>query len=248
MLKLISLNIETNKHYEKILPFFIKENPDVICLQEAPESFSTELQKLGFETYFAPMFLLDDLVGEDISEVGLLIASKFPFEAKANYYHKPAEKIIIHERENLNGTVAAAYIFFNIKTPKGIYNIATTHPLKTENGPENEFQNNHIKSMLSLLSEEPPHIICGDFNIPRGYNSNYIEMTNKYSDNIPGSYCSSLDRNIHRLGKEKISRPIFDIYMVDYIFTQPPYQAENVRLEFGVSDHAGIVAEIQKTS
>lgn len=32
--------------------------------------------------------------------------------------------------------------------------------------------------------------------------------------------------------------------MVDYIFTQPPYDVKNVKLVFGVSDHAAIIADI----
>jgi hypothetical protein len=36
-MKVISLNIEGNKHYELVLPFLHTENPDVICLQEVLE-------------------------------------------------------------------------------------------------------------------------------------------------------------------------------------------------------------------
>ena len=33
-MKLISLNIELNRHHDLVLPFLKKEKPDVICLQE----------------------------------------------------------------------------------------------------------------------------------------------------------------------------------------------------------------------
>lgn len=44
--------------------------------------------------------------------------------------------------------------------------------------------------------------------------------------------------------RRKIDQPIFEEYMVDYIFTQSPYWADNVKLKFGVSDHAAVIAEI----
>ncbi len=246
MLKIISLNMETNKHYTKILPFIKKENPDVICLQEAPESFAEELQKKGYKTFFAPMFLRDDLGGNELYTLGIMLASKLPFQAKSVYYHKPNEKIILHDRKNRNNTVATAYIFANIMTSDGLYNVATTHPLKSDDGKANDFQTKMFSSLLKLLAPEEPHMICGDFNMPRGYNTIYEEVTKKYTDAVPLSYKSSLDRDIHLLGNKKTDVPIFDIYMVDYVFTQPPYQAENVRLEFGLSDHAAVIATVTK--
>ncbi len=247
MLKLISINIETNKHYDRILPFFQRENPDVVCLQEAPESFANELQRLGFETFFTPMCIDKDPTSDELTTIGLIMASKFPFESKAIYYHKPTDEIVLFDRSDFHNTVSDAYIFSSIKTQEGIYNIATTHPLKTKDGAEDDFQIGIINVMLEKLALEESHIICGDFNIPRGYNSNYNLIAAKYKDCIPETYKSSLDKDLHVKGHNEPNGPITDVYMVDYIFTQPPYRAEHVRLEFGLSDHAGIVAEINKT-
>lgn len=248
MLKLISINIETNKHYGRILPFFQNENPDVICLQEAPETFAVELQKLGFETFFTPMCLAKDSTSDGLITMGLMFASKHPFESKAIYYHKPTDEIVLFDRSDFHNTVSAAYIFSSFNTPEGIYNIVTTHPLKTKDGTEDEFQTGIIKVLLEKLADEESHIICGDFNIPRGYNSNYNLITDNYRDCIPDTYKSSLDKELHVKGHTEPNGPITEVYMVDYVFTQPPYQVENVRLEFGLSDHAGIVAEINKTN
>lgn len=38
MLKIISLNLERSKHLHLNLPFFQRENPDVLCLQEVLEA------------------------------------------------------------------------------------------------------------------------------------------------------------------------------------------------------------------
>jgi len=33
-IKIISLNIERSKHIDRILPFLVREQPDVFCVQE----------------------------------------------------------------------------------------------------------------------------------------------------------------------------------------------------------------------
>ncbi len=84
--------------------------------------------------------------------------------------------------------------------------------------------------------------------MPRGYNTNYTQFCAHYTDEIPNTYTSSLDRTLHRLGsRSDLNAPIFDIYMVDYIFSQPPYRVTDVSLMFGVSDHAAVQAQISKT-
>ena len=242
MLKLISVNIETNKHYKTILPFLDKENADVICLQEVPELFAQELQTRGYHTAYAPM-LLKDIDGINMS-VGVMIASKYPFTHKAIYYHQNEASLKIYTREE--ETRAVPYLFADIAVLGVTYCIATTHMVDTENGKEDDFQILLTEKMLTLLTQEHKHTICGDFNMPRGYNRLYEKMTTQYQDSIPFHYQSSLDRNIHRLGQVKIDEPIFDKYMVDYIFTQAPYQASDVRLQFGVSDHAAVIATLTK--
>lgn len=57
MLKLITLNIEMDKHYSRFLPFLDSEKADVICLQEVPESALLYFHERGFATVFAPMII-----------------------------------------------------------------------------------------------------------------------------------------------------------------------------------------------
>ncbi len=64
----------------------------------------------------------------------------------------------------------------------------------------------------------------------------------KYKDNIPSHYKTSIDAALHRAGKER-PEGLAD-KMVDGLFTTPGYTAVDVRLQFGVSDHAAIVATI----
>lgn len=244
MPKIITLNIETNKHYGTVLPFLDKESPDILCLQEAPEQFTQELVKRGYKTAYAPM-LLKNISGIEMS-IGLMIASKHSFSHTKNYYHHNESTITLHNRNASAETIAIPYLLAEIEIEGVIFPIATTHMIDTDHGIEDQTQIEITKKLLALISKESPHIFCGDFNMPRGYNRLYSEMTERYQDNVPLHYKSSLDRNLHKLGNKILDEPIFDIYMVDYIFTQPPYTASHVRLQFGVSDHAAVIASISR--
>ena len=55
-MKLISLNIEADKHLELQLPFFKSESPDILCLQEISEpAFMFFKNALGMDGQFASM-------------------------------------------------------------------------------------------------------------------------------------------------------------------------------------------------
>ena len=246
MLKLISLNIEKDKHYETVLPFLDNENADVICLQEVPESFIPMLQERGYFINFAPLAIFPHKTADEKN--GIIMGSKFPMTSRTIYYHRSDAELVKYTKNNKVGTLSLPYIMSSIETNVGVFNIATTHMINTENGKEDAPQIKIMYKMLEKLKRESEHLICGDFNMPRGYNNLYEDVTKEYTDNIPPHYQSSLDKNLHRLGKVEIDEPIFDKFMVDYIFTKTSYLASDVRLEFGVSDHAAVVANISLES
>ena len=53
--------------------------------------------------------------------------------------------------------------------------------------------------MRDFLEPRPPHVLCGDFNIPRKISPHYKDMVSGYTENVPATYQSSLDKNHHRL-------------------------------------------------
>jgi len=81
-------------------------------------------------------------------------------------------------------------------------------------------------------------------NTPRGINPSYPDLVAHYTDHIPPAYTSSLDRALHRLGTNPEKTQLFDSFMVDYLLSTPEFITNDVRLQFGLSDHAGIVAEV----
>ncbi len=246
MLKMISVNMEGEKHFPRILNLITEESPDVICIQECPESFPEKLHKLGYTTDFMPMRY--EIQNDVAYTEGLLFASKISFLAIHKYYYQPDRTIATNPVPTPKPLMHHGYIWATLEHKAEIYNIATTHVMVTPDGLPNEHQTQGIKKLTSLLQTEKSHIICGDFNIPRGINPLYSDLTKNYLDTIPQNYKSSLDISLHRQANvPDLNAPIFDSYMVDYLFSKPEYTVTDVRLQFGVSDHAAIIANIAKT-
>lgn len=248
-MKIVSLNVEGNNHFKRVHAFLRDEQPDVLCLQEAPEYFCQTLKALGYTCHYAPMKI--ETVNGETYNAGVLIGSKLPMVVREQYYVGTRDFITVHKVDvNSSPIDVHPYLMATVKDSDGIeYNIATTHLMVTADGLTDENQQKGFAALMTFLDDEAPHVLCGDMNMPRGYNVLYEEMVKRYKDEIPKEYGSSLDRDLHQAGKEKkLNAPIFDVYMVDYIFTKPPYQAENVRLQFGVSDHAAVIGDISQAS
>lgn len=244
MLKIISLNIEGTRHHDRVMSFIERHSPDCICLSEAPLSMTDTLFRNGYFVTFAPMSY-DNPVAPD-ETLGILFASKLVATTTTHYY---TSKYQTPRKNDKHDSHSKSYplISSTIDVAGTIYSIVTIHLYYTSNGEADAEQTKSVASLLEYLRHLPPHILCGDFNMPRGYNSNYDGFTKTYTDTIPLIYTSSLDRTLHRAGaRTDLNAPIFDIYMVDYIFSLSPYIVTDVRLEFGVSDHAAVIANISK--
>ena len=126
-----------------------------------------------------------------------------------------------------------------------MYAIATTHFTWAPNGNiSTDAQHMDMDAFLFHMEKYKPHVMCGDFNIPRGHNDLYDKLLIAYKDAVPELYATSLDAEFHRLRLDQDRKVLLERYMVDYILTQEPYRAEDVRLQFGVSDHAAVIATI----
>ncbi len=240
-MKLISLNIEGFKHLDLVQPFLKNELADTICLMEAPQSFQNWFVAEGYQCTFAPMCLKIHS-GEPYPE-GILVATKLAHTAEVIPYFKPTTDIVTYDHKRRRETQNHFVLYFETD---GI-NIATTHFTWNPKGEiADEYQTLDMKEMLQALEKKPAHVLCGDLNIPRNINTLYDVLKNKYHDNIPYQYYSSLDNELHRKGKAQEFKKLFDSFMVDYLFTQEPYETTDTRLVFGVSDHAAIVSNVSK--
>lgn len=240
-MKLVSLNLEGKRHYDTALPFIEREDADIVALMETDEALQSWLQELGYHTTFAPL-IIRDRDNEQYKE-GIVCASKIKHDAEIFYYRKPQEEIVVQVKGKNPETTSQPVIFAEI----GDTALAVTHFTWTPSGETPcEHQKASAETLLSYLKTKPAHILCGDMNIPRLHNELYEKFIEQYNDEVPLTYFSSLDLQVHRGRKDPELIKLFERFMVDYIFTQPPYKAEDVRLEFGVSDHAAVIGNISK--
>lgn len=239
-MKLISLNIEGDRHYERIKPFLTKEDADVLCLMEVPYEFCDYLETQKYHVTFAPMMLKS----QDPFTVyvkGIVFASKTMYETEQYYYHPPAKAAIPKTLPRYSQISGHPVIFASNDT----FNIATTHfPWNPNARESHEPQAKALPIMKQYLATKLPHLLCGDLNIPRHESPYASNLMEGYTDVIPPKYGSSLDSSLHHHSDKPELAHLFSAFMVDHLLIQPPYQAHDVRLQFGLSDHAAIVAEI----
>jgi endonuclease/exonuclease/phosphatase family metal-dependent hydrolase len=244
-MKLISLNVEGRMHTDKIFPFLSAESADVVCLQEATESYIAYLEQLGYHTSFVPRCIREDDGNEFID--GLLFAAKVQPTIEVYCYYKPDAPI---ERESFDhaterNPTPRHIIVGNVHIDGMSHTIGTTHFTWTKDGEVAcAAQQEDMGRFIDCVTQLPAHVMCGDFNIPRDYNSLYEKLMSLYIDETPREYTTSLDSQYHRLRTDPLKQELLNRFMVDYVFQTGGYRVQNVRLQFGLSDHAAVVAEV----
>ncbi len=242
-MKLISLNVEGPTYVDKVLPFLLSESPDVVCLQEATVEYEAFLRAHGYRVVMEPRCIREH---NGVSFIdGVMLASRLPMTAEVFCYHDTGTGIEREYFDEVTGQFNSRRHIVMGTITDGVreYHIGTTHFTWTKNGDiPCQAQQLNMQNFMEIVSGLPPHIMCGDFNIPRRYNQLYDVLTSVYQDNIPTSCTTSLDKLHHRLKDMPEKVGLLERYMVDYVFSQPPYTVTEVRQVFGVSDHAATVA------
>ena len=246
MPKLISLNIERSKHLHRNIPFLQKEQPDVLCLQEVLEA---DLSKIAEDLLMPYHIWLKDILTNASTNSngkagysGPAIFSRTPmFETGNEYYHFPEGGIVLEgEADRYSETNAQGIVWMSTDIGGERYVFANTHFTWSRNGNTSEKQLLDFENLKKILATLPPHVLCGDFNAPRGRGvwEKFIEFYGL--DNVPQSITTTIDPELHRVkGLELV---------VDGIFAKPPYSVKDVRVVSGLSDHQAIVARIEKNS
>jgi len=247
-MKLISLNVEGDRHYDSALTLIDTEAPDVICLQEAAEAYIAKLEALSYHVSYLPRAIKENDAGPFTD--GQLLCTKEPHTITKHYYYGTGESVQKErynpktQRHNSNRGILLA----KLEADNQKFLISTIHfTWAPEGRVVSKPQVEDMESLLEYVKTLPPHILCGDFNIPRHHNALYEKLTNVYTDNIPETYLSSLDKKHHRVRNDPEKAHVLTDFMVDYVFSQPPYEVSDVRLEFGISDHAAVIATINRT-
>ncbi|OGG53465.1 hypothetical protein A3H16_01920 [Candidatus Kaiserbacteria bacterium RIFCSPLOWO2_12_FULL_53_8] len=244
-IKLISLNIERSLHLDLVLPFLKEQQADVVCLQELSEpDISLFESELGSKCVFAPMIYHHSDTGSKPVINGNAVLTRLPLQSSMiNYYVGDGKKI--HDEPPGYIPDHEALVMVETDNEKGgdVFRIMTTHFTWTPDGSPSDAQRRDMKKLLHVLETLGEFVLAGDFNAPRG-GEIFSMLAQKYKDNVPPHYVTSLDQKLHRAVKLR-PHEIVD-KMVDGIFSTPSYTVSDVEMVSGLSDHCALVATVSK--
>jgi endonuclease/exonuclease/phosphatase family metal-dependent hydrolase len=235
-LKFISVNVERDRHLDKIKNLLIESNADFVCLQEVMQYEVSELAKTqNYFSFFSPTTRHQP--GDDKWE-GIAVLSRYPLRVTNVHQYAGPERPGLYDKsttETLQKTRRYLLQVCEIESDQKRYRFANTHFTWSRDGQADDYQRQDVKKMLEFLQGYKSLVLSGDFNAPRGREI-FSTIAEQYKDNIPADYQTSLDENLHRCG--------YLPYVVDGLFSTPEYKVTNVELVFGVSDHAAVRAEV----
>lgn len=240
-LKIISLNIEKDRHLDRVIPFLEQKviaGYEVICLQEV---YRKDLEKLRDSldcnlSYFPMCRYMGTATKPENQEQGCVMLYKSqPLEIEQFCYYKDEEKLPHHT--DAQAFQHAGLIIAQFKIGKQVYTIATTHFPVAPGGGTNKRQQESLEVMLHRLKTFDNLILCGDFNAPRGKEV-FSKLASIYKDNIPPEITTTIDGNYHRAGHLP--------YVVDGFFTTNHYTVNNIEIKDGLSDHKAIIVAVSK--
>lgn len=237
MIKLVSLNIELNRHLDLVLPFLKKEEADVLLLQEVLERDLEKIsQFLKMQAIFTPLCKLAwEEFGDSPPTLGIATLTRLKVESSEISYYSGSRETLPILLQNQAHRMSRAHIKIVVEKKGDQFCLVNTHFTWTPNGQPNARQRRDLRKMLNLLKDTPELILCGDFNAPRGREI-FDQLGKVYKDNISPSITTTIDQNLHRVKGLQL--------VVDGLFTTKGYQVQDVEVVDGVSDHCAIVANV----
>jgi endonuclease/exonuclease/phosphatase (EEP) superfamily protein YafD len=236
-LKIVSLNIEKDKHFDRIIPFLKEQRPDALLLQEI---FSKDIplfeERLGMKSQFVPIKII--LREGAVYPFGLATFSSLPMANYSFYYRGTEENPPVGpEGEPLN--TARAALVSEVSKNNQTFRLINTHFTWTPDGQPSDLQYEDLPKLLRLLAQFPDFILCGDLNAPRG-RPIFDKIASLYKDNIPLPITTTIDKNLHRAGDLQL--------VVDCLFSTATYKVENVQVFENLSDHCAISGNVSLNS
>ena len=237
-LKLVSLNIEKDRHLDRITPFLSEQMPDVFCAQEVYESSIPVIAKALSGTAYVYVPMTGRPKENPPHMQGVAIFSRLPIKAQSVRYYVGRPDTVPDSDDNDPLTYNASnrmVVLCDIEKEGQLFRVGTTHFTWTPDGEPTDGQRSDMRALIALFDDAEELILTGDFNVSRG-GELFGALAQRYKDNVPPHYTTSIDGNLHRKGQ--LNR------MVDGIFSTPSYIVSDVEMISGVSDHCALVAKI----
>lgn len=238
-IRILSLNIEGDKHLPQVIKLVKQEKPDVVCLQEVfEEDFHLFHRQFNMQGIFMPTVWIDSAGLPGFGKTGpfgIALFSRLSGEFGGNYYFKRRSSGLpqYHGKPNAGNR---GLVWQKIKNGP---TVAATHFTWSKNGRTTQKQRSELKMLIKLLVDKvKPDVLCGDFNAPRGQEI-WSAISKRLVDNISPETKTTLDSNLHYSRGVKL--------VVDGFFTKPngKLTVKALRLINGVSDHLAISAIMQ---
>ncbi|MFL6619032.1 MAG: endonuclease/exonuclease/phosphatase family protein [Povalibacter sp.] len=239
-LKLLTLNMEADRHLDRVRSVIAAHQPDILCLQEALETDCPELASInGYEVNYAVMARLEDQTSPNVQRNwGVALMSRVPVRHRAIHYYSADSNIrVLREPDDARQVLVVSELEHRGKP----YRFITTHFTWSAEGQISDAQKADFIRLKQALSHYEDYVLCGDFNAPRGR-----DMFAKFrgelhlTDHLPASITTTIDSRFHRAGALELA--------VDTVFSTPEYQITNVNVLDGISDHKAIVALVGRST
>lgn len=236
-IKFISVNIEQQHHLSEVRNFLAEQQADIVCFQEVLQRDLLPFeQEFNYQSVFAPMH---DLSSDSLDRKGVAVLFRGQLSQRQLIYYGG---FVPGERPKNPATIVPDHCVLlaaDLSIDGTRYSVATTHFTWSFGGQVIEAQQQNLARLLANLEPYNELILCGDFNSPRG-SEIFDTLAHKFRDNVPTEVTSTIDGSLHRAGELP--------FVVDGLFTTDHYQATEVGVLRGVSDHCAIVATIERAS
>lgn len=240
MISLLSLNVEARKHLDRWIPFVKNVSPDIVLLQEITVSDIPKVEDaLGHRCWFTPMEVIESpsplLAGGSSTTAGIAIVSKYALiENSSHYYYKDSSEPSADPKDPSKSPRALQVARFIAGGRK--FAIGTTHFTWSAEGENSPLQWATFRDLLSTTNRYNDILISGDFNVP-ATTPLFESFKQHFKSWIPDSCTSTLDPELFR-------KPWIEL-RIDHLLSTSHYQCSNVQLITGLSDHKGILTEVE---
>jgi endonuclease/exonuclease/phosphatase family metal-dependent hydrolase len=236
-IKLLTLNIEGDRHLSRIHAAITAHLPDIACLQEVFEADCPYLASMGYDIRYAVSARVAGAPGRSPERNwGVAVLSRLPVRRQTTTYYAEDSRIQVIQAPNDARRVLVVTELEHLGQP---YRIATTHFTWSPDGHINDHQKADFSRLEQVLSRYSDYVLCGDFNAPRGREM-FARFTDGLNlcDHLPASVTTTLDARFHRAGALDL--------VVDTIFSTQEYRVTGVQVLEGISDHKGILAVVER--
>lgn len=252
-IKILSLNIlEGGIFFDAILELLLREQPDILCLQEVyngqDHNLSRQYRSIevlkkhlpSYEHHFSPELLC--VTPEGKVDIGNAIFSKFPIKRKDTYFFRvqygeypqvaPGGDWSNHPCNMQSATITVDGSELNIFNIHGVWGF---------DGADSPDRLLMSKVIVENIKNSPHTLLMGDFNVQP--NTKTIENIERHMTNL---FKGELKTSFNLAHKDLEKSPGYATAVVDMIFTSPDLKVSKKYVPEGdVSDHIPLICEIE---